>query len=205
MLNSQKFICNLVLSDNKNKGDRKFQKAINFLTNRTLWFLLVSFLLAFIYAATTTNNSNFSPINGSFQNYNPARRFLSGQIPFEDFSVYLGCGEMLLDSLGLLFFGNSFTNSLFVIRFMNTFIFIGFTYIISYIISCNHRCSSLISTLLLCVVSLSAVQPNITQILEAGNSARLIRCSIIMIELSLIVFSIKIIWKKALSQEKKSL
>ena len=120
-------------------------KIVDILKNKTLWFVFISICFACMYALIITKNSDFYPINGDFQNYNPVRRFLDGQIPFKDFSVYLGCGEMILDALGLLVVGNTFTNSLMVIRFFNGIIFWGFTYVISYLISGSHKYSSVLS------------------------------------------------------------
>ena len=97
-------------------------KMMKLVKNKTLWFVLISICFAFMYALVVTKKSDFFPINGDFQNYNPARRFLDGQIPFKDFSVYIGCGEMLLDALGLFVIGNTFTNSLMVIRFFDVII-----------------------------------------------------------------------------------
>ena len=188
----------------KNSESCTKSKAINIITNRTLWFIVISICLAGLYALVATRNSDFYPINGDFQNYNPARRFLNGQVPFKDFSVYLGCGEMLLDALGLLVIGNTFTNSLIVIRFFNAIIFWGFTYAVSYLISNSHKFSSVVSAVSLAGVSMLKIFIHIT-LLEPGNSARLIRSGIMAIELALILVAINIIWKKSIPQNKKLL
>lgn len=184
--------------------NRTKSKIINIVTNKTLWFIIISICFAWLYALVATKNSDFCPINGDFQNYNPARRFLDGQIPFKDFSVYLGCGEMLLDALGLFVIGNTFTNSLIVIRFFNVIIFWGFTYAISYLISGSHKFSSLLSAIFLGVVSILRFFVYFT-LFEPGNSVRLIRSGILAVELALILVAINIIWKKSISENKKIL
>ncbi|MEE1077060.1 MAG: hypothetical protein UHY68_07355 [Acutalibacteraceae bacterium] len=186
----------------KDLGIRTKSKIVDVLSKKTLWFFGVSICFAIMYALIITKNSDFYPINGDFQNYNPARRFLDGQIPFKDFSVYLGCGEMILDSLGLLVIGNTFTNSLMVIRFFNAIIFYVFTYVISYLISASHKFSSLLSALSLGIVSVSKLFIYST-ILESGNSARLIRCGILAVELALILAAINVIWKRDIPKNKK--
>ena len=182
----------------------KKSKIFDVFKNKTLWFVLISICFAFMYAMVATKNSDFFPVNGDFQNYNPARRFLDGQIPFKDFPVYLGCGEMLLDALGLFVIGNTFTNSLMVIRFFDVIIFGVFAYLISYLISSSHKLSSLLSAVLIGVVSTVRLSVFST-ILEPGVSARLIRSAVLAIELALILVVINVIWKKSIPQNKKIL
>ena len=47
-------------------------------------------LICLIHTFKEASFANFVPINGTFQNYNPVRRFLSGQIPFKEYADYLG-------------------------------------------------------------------------------------------------------------------
>lgn len=77
--------------------------------------ILLSFLImcSIIVGLNRIELSNFNPINGDFQNYNPVRRFLAGQIPYKDFAVYLGTGHLMILSVAQLIIGNDFTKSLF--------------------------------------------------------------------------------------------
>lgn len=177
-------------------------KIIDGFKNKTLWFIIISICFAFMYSLVATKNLDFIPMNGDFQNYNPARRFLDGQIPFKDFSVYLGCGEMILDALGLLITGNTFANSLMVIRFFNGLIFWGFIYVISYLISDSHRFSSILSAGLFGIVSVVEFA-NINTVLEPGVSARLIRSGVLIVEIVLALAAINVIWRKDIPQNKK--
>ena len=59
-------------------------------------FCLLIVSLSIISATQSLNNLNFSPINGAWQNFNHVLRFIDGQAPFADFSVYLGYGHLLL-------------------------------------------------------------------------------------------------------------
>ena len=82
---------------------------------RTRWILWVLILLAIGVAAGAERIwlSDFLAINGDFQNYNVLRRFLDGQVPYRDFTNYLGMGVLWLDA-PLLLLHNTFTGSLFV-------------------------------------------------------------------------------------------
>ncbi len=78
----------------------------------------ILFILAIIVGVNRIKLSNFNPINGDFQNYNPIRRFLNGQIPYKDFAVYLGTGHLIVLSFFQLILGNNFTTSLFITNIM---------------------------------------------------------------------------------------
>ena len=82
---------------------------------RTQWVLWV-LVLVLIGAAAGAERiwlSDFVAINGDFQNYNILRRFLDGQVPYREFTNYLGMGVLWLDAPFLLL-RNTFTASLFV-------------------------------------------------------------------------------------------
>lgn len=57
-------------------------KKINFLIFIEFFLL---FMLCFIHAISFSHYGKFHPINGTFQNFNPVRRLLSGQVPYRDF------------------------------------------------------------------------------------------------------------------------
>ena len=123
----------------------------------TIVMISLLIILAFIVGIKRIQFSDFNPINGDFQNYNPVRRFLTGQIPFKDFSVYLGIGHMLTFSfmqliLGI-FFGNNFTTSLLVTN-MTTFMAFELTvFLISYFILKNKK-GAFLTTLIFAMVNI---------------------------------------------------
>lgn len=57
------------------------------------------------------NPLEFNPINGDFQTFNAASHFLAGDVPFVEFTPYLGMGPTLLTASGLAAFGGSFAAS----------------------------------------------------------------------------------------------
>ncbi len=79
-------------------------------------FILVS--ICILHAVTAGHYADFYPINGTFQNYNPVRRLLNGQIPYKDFSDYLGMGHLYLGSMATFFFGGSYRSSLMAFSFL---------------------------------------------------------------------------------------
>jgi len=79
------------------------------------WVLWVVILVCIGVAAGAQRIwlSDFFPINGDFQSYNALRRFLDGQVPYRDFTNYLGMGLLWVNA-PLLALHNTFTGSLFV-------------------------------------------------------------------------------------------
>lgn len=93
---------------------RESEKCEAFL-RRWLWACEIVMLLAalLMYVAQERPNVDFIPINGTFQNYNPVRRLLSGQIPMQDFQDYLGLGHLYLGAFVTMLFGGDYHASLY--------------------------------------------------------------------------------------------
>ena len=60
------------------------------------WLVLLVLLagLAAVRGLAACYNIQYEITNGDFQNYNPVRHLLAGQVPYRDFTVYLGAGEL---------------------------------------------------------------------------------------------------------------
>lgn len=157
-------------------------------------------LLAVVVGINRIHVSDFNPVNGDFQNYNPIRRFLDGQTPFKDFAVYLGTGHLFLLSFFQFLVGNTFTRSLFVSNMTTFLCFELFVFAISFFILKDKR-KSLYLTLLFSLLNI--LRPNILnclnqKFLEAfecgispGTSARMIRVAIAPILLLFIYLVLK--------------
>lgn len=80
------------------------------------WFLwgqaALLVLLCAVHALEAGRYADFYPINGTFQNYNPVRRLLSGQVPYADFQDYLGLGHLFAGALATALLGGSYRASL---------------------------------------------------------------------------------------------
>ena len=142
-------------------------------------------ILAAIVGINRIKLSDFNPINGDFQNYNPVRRLLDGQIPFKDFTVYLGTGHLFLLSAIQLIVGNNYTASQLT------------KFAISFFIMKDKR-KALYLTLFITLINLvrpkfiiNSLESIFVSALNFGNqpglSARLIRMAIIPI-IALIIY-----------------
>ena len=91
-------------------------------TSKVTCILLALLILCLcaVHAVTSIHNADFGPLNGTFQDFNPIRRLLAGQIPYKDFSDYLGLGHLYLGSLATLIFGGTFFAS------KTAFVFLAF-------------------------------------------------------------------------------
>ena len=152
-----------------------------------IFLVLIIIALAIMVGLNRIVTSDFNPTNGDWQNYNPVRRVLAGQIPYKDFSVYLGSGHLILLSFFQLILGNNFTISLFITN-MCTFLFFELTtFIVSFLVLQNKN-KALYITLgmaLFNIVRFNSVIKFNNEIssaldfaLKPGNSARLIRIGI---------------------------
>lgn len=174
-------------------------------------FLIILFLilLCILQGIKRIYTSDFSPINGDFQNYNPYRRLLDGQIPFKDFSVYLGLGHLYLGSFLLRFLPNNFTMSLFSTTFITVLGFEISVFIIAYLIF-KDKLLSLVVTLFSTIFNIlrpNFITNNISQNfipsfdfgLEPGLSARMIRALVVPVLILLVLVGFKVIDKLSLN------
>lgn len=97
---------------------QKLKRAAPWLT-----LLLVLAGLAAVRGLAANYEIGYEIMNGDFQNYNPVRHLLAGQVPYRDFTVYLGAGELYSVGGLLLVLGNSFGRSMFATNFCTWFYF----------------------------------------------------------------------------------
>lgn len=179
-------------------------KKINKRKLETVVIIVILLILAIIVGLNRIKVSDFNPINGDFQNYNPIRRFLNGQIPYKDFAVYLGTGHLLILSLVQLIVGNNFTSSLFVTNMVTMICFQLTVFSVSFLILKDKK-KALYITLFMTLINI--IRPYITSFLnpefiaaldfgiKPGNSARLIRIVIAPIVILLICIGFKFLDK----------
>lgn len=79
------------------------------------WLMLLALLWAMAVPRGWMEMADigYNITDGDFQNFNPVRRMLAGQTPYQDFAVYLGAGELYSVGAVLLFTGCTFANSVF--------------------------------------------------------------------------------------------
>ncbi len=71
-----------------------------------------------LHAARAGHYADFYPINGTFQNFNPVRGLLNGQVPCRDFQDYLGLGHLYTGSLCTALLGGDYQASLVAFSFL---------------------------------------------------------------------------------------
>ncbi|MCI5723729.1 MAG: hypothetical protein MR283_06945 [Erysipelotrichaceae bacterium] len=175
----------------------KFIKSI--IDNKLFVFGVVLMLgICLFHTWTSQKLANFYPINGTYQNFNPVRRFLAGQIPFKDFSDYLGMGHLYLGTITTLLFGGSYQSSLYAFAFLTFLGLAVFTFMIANAVLRKKDTAIFLTNFLLiiflieplfyqnAVVASEDVLTAIQYSLGPGNSARMMRGSILLIAVLLI-------------------
>ncbi len=159
---------------------------------RFIVLLLLIFVMCLVHSISAGHYADFFPINGTFQNFNPIRRMLSGQIPYKDFQDYLGMGHLYLGSIFTVIFGGTYRSSLVAFTFLTIVGFAIITFIISIAVLKNKEIAITVTNLLLVIILfqpfllylLSGSDEMIEAInyaLGSGNSARFIRGAILPI------------------------
>ena len=141
--------------------------------------LVLSLFVFFLYALGHSQSGDFIAINGLFQNYNVIRRFLDGQIPYQDFGMYLGPGHLWLTSILTFILGGTFGDSILACNMISVIIIPLMIYGLS---RCFFRWNGfvpfLICMLAICIDDVSNITyltKAMCRLFGAGNSARSIR------------------------------
>lgn len=133
---------------------------------------------------------DYIPIDGDFQNYNVWRRLLDGQIPFKDFTVYLGIGHLLLGSLITGLLGNTFKMSMVTSYTLTAILSIAIIITISYLIIKNINIALSIAVIIFLSIQnkflwfsdfvYTEFWDGLNSIFSPGNSARIIRSGVVL-------------------------
>lgn len=173
----------------------------NIQTKQCIFIIEIIFMLiiCFLHAIDAGHYANFSAINGTFQNYNPVRRFLAGQIPYRDFQDYLGIGHLYIGSIATVIFGGDYQRSLMAFSFLTIFSLALLSTTIGHAIFQNKNIAlgstNVVLALLLkdsLILSGGGVSDEIKEALAyalvPGNSARLIRGMILPVACILLFY-----------------
>lgn len=181
---------------------RESEKCEAFL-RRWLWVCEILMLLTIftMYAVRNNPSVNFIAMNGTYQNYNPVRRLLNGQIPMQDFQDYLGMGHLYLGTFMTALFGGDYHASLYAFDFLTMlstlliFWAIGHSVLRDKTLTTTTTCLAFFLVITGCL-SICEKVPLIGRMigvlskgLDAGNSARIIRGMILPIVLALLLLS----------------
>ncbi len=172
------------------------------------WILILNVVIIFVmgvlHAIEAGHYADFIPINGTFQDYNPIRRFLNGQVPYRDFQDYLGMGHLYLGTLFTGILGGKYKASLIAFRFVAYLSTALIFYVVTKIIFKSEKTALIVSNIFLVLL---IIQPTFLEALvgdveikdaldyamTTGNSARMLRGGIVpIVVLFLLKFGKKI-------------
>lgn len=169
--------------------------------------IMLLIAICVVHALASGHYANFIAINGTFQNYNPVRRFLSGQIPYRDFQDYLGMGHLYSGAVTTILFGGDYQGSLMAFSFLSILGFALLGLVLGMVIF-QKRTTAVGATNILLVLLIT--QPflwvNVLQgtnemreamnvALTTGNSARFVRGLVVPFACFLL-FLCYVLWKK---------
>lgn len=146
--------------------------------------ILLLFSLCLLHAINAGHYANFFPINGTFQNFNPVRRFLDGQVPYKDFIDYLGLGHLYLGGITSFLFGGDYQGSLQAFSFLTIFSLALIFMVLSYSFFSKKNISlACLNIFLVCLFVMPQIfillpsdfEYAIKSSLSVGNSCRFLR------------------------------
>ena len=159
-----------------------------------IWFeILILLFICILHGISAGHYVNFSPINGSFQNFNPVRRLLDGQVPYRDFQDYLGMGHLYVGVIGTVLFGGNYQASLMAFSFWTLFSFALLWLVLSYSVFKDKLTSVSLSNIILVLLimqpffvknilsGIDGINSVFEAALKVGNSARFVRGMILPI------------------------
>ena len=186
------------INDVINRGEKKHLKKIS----KSSWIFIVEMILLVVicimHSLSAGHYANFYPINGTFQNFNPVRRFLSGQIPYRDFQDYLGMGHLYLGSVLTVLYGGDYQGSLQAFSFLSFGALALLSLMVFIAVIKSKEISGALTNILLIVflveplfyrygiAGTNEILGSLEHALGTGNSARFIRGMILPIACFLI-------------------
>lgn len=181
------------------------KKIKEFIISKKIYLLVIALIvICYLYSLSAGHYVDFVPINGTFQNFNPIRRFLAGQVPYMHFVDYLGLGHLYFGSIFTFLFGGNYQASLVAFTFISVVSTILLSFSLGNSILKNKKQSLLITIGIFLVLIISpSILKNVfaldSQFITAfnsavnvGNSARFIRGMI----LPIIILLFNLLYKK---------
>ena len=150
------------------------------------FLIAVIVLICAVHGIRSCYVVDYYPMNGTFQNYNPVRRWLSGQIPFRDFKIYLGLGHLYLGGFFTWIFGNDFAANLVAFSFLSLLSLAIISFAIGEAVFESSIKAGAVTAILLVILLqisdgavniaiLTEIKSSLMAALSPGNSARYIR------------------------------
>lgn len=161
-------------------------------------------MICLLHAIAAGHYADFYPINGTFQNFNPVRRLMSGQIPYKEFQDYLGMGHLYTGTLMTLLFGGTYRSSLMAYSFLSIVSLALILLMLFQAILYKKRIAFALTNLILImlltkpvffsniIVGTGEIGDALNYALGTGNSARFIRGMILPVSAALLRLTYKI-------------
>lgn len=172
--------------------------------------MVLLIIICVMHSLSAGHYANYYLINGTFQNFNPVRRLLSGQIPYRDFQDYLGMGHLYFGTILTALYGGDYQGSLQAFSFLTFGGLALLSLMVSMTVIKRKEIAGALTNILLIVFLVESLFfkngfAGTSEILEAleyalgtGNSARFIRGMILPIACFLILLGF-LIYKKFFS------
>ena len=202
----------------KNTGSVKNLIQGNYRYFCRVFFILLIISLCVAHSLQAGHFADYIPTNGTFQNFNPVRRLLSGQIPYRDFIDYLGLGHLFSGTIATAFLGGSYTDSLRAFSFLSIFSFAMILFVLGQVIFGSYRKAEVVTLALLCMILISPIIGENTialpeeiktaieeAVLIPGNSARMIRGMIVPIVCMIVLLCQKMLTGAIVYQKNRSI
>lgn len=166
--------------------------------------ILLMILICVLHGISAGHYADFYPINGTFQNFNPVRRLLAGQVPYKDFIDYLGMGHLYIGSMMSVVFGCHYQGSLIAFSFLTFFGLAALSLIIGKAVLKKMDLAVIITNLILLMLVIQPlfyvnaiglvddVKNALNSALGVGNSARFVRGIILPLSVALFFVGEKI-------------
>lgn len=129
--------------------------------------------------------------NGDFQNYNPVRRMLAGQVPYRDFTVYLGVGELYSVAAVLLAVGNTFAGSVFAADFLTWLFYELLALAVGYVVLGRARPAAIFAAVISAIYFVRLPGELLGIAFAVGNSARMIRFGAVPLLILLVALALR--------------
>lgn len=183
-----------------------------------IWLMLA---ICYLHSLNAGHYADFYPINGTFQNFNPVRRLLSGQIPYRDFQDYLGLGHLYTGTIMTLILGGDYRGSLVAFSFLSIAGLAFLSIMIGIALFKRKEIAVALTDMLLLmlliqplffvnnIAGMDDILGTLKNALETGNSARFVRGMILPISCFLVWYSFGVVdaisIRKKLTERQKEL
>jgi hypothetical protein len=133
------------------------------------------------------SDANFNPLNGDYQTYNTTRRMFAGQVPFRDFTSYLGVGVNYLMFFATALFGNTLTGSKMGTLFIVHILMSGLFFVVLYLKLQKAKLSLIVTIVIVTFITFTNILNQLPEIADSlripdamygGNSLRPLRIAL---------------------------